>query len=454
MNVLLALPLPLLLAVTAAQDPTDVLARFRLDAKPAVGTRGDVALEMAFHLQRRDRGQEACSLLVDATLTRRAATAKNLMPTTAEVRAFWQQLQEQLRAAGHRPEDFAAVRNTGEAQWLEDLAVQMAQERLVRTELGLGAKEAVGADMLKLWLQEERRKHHVVTDPELLPIGTCARIDEQDLPLADLGSLLLRTSEDAERDRFVRQLIYLRSIEALCRRQDVQLDDADLDAALQRRRDEAARDPRYRGVPFEQLLKAEGMTVAALRELRVFRDQVLLDKLADRMFPDGELLAELQRDRQLVLDLVGPRRHLGVIFARALEEPNALVPLDFPAAAQKLQQVRERLGQETFANVASIESDDPPTKQHGGDAGWHRRRSGELPDAVLAAAFALAQDEVSPPVRCEDGCYLVKVLEIDPVPPDHRLVERLRRYKALELTQQLLRDAAIEMVAPNDAAPR
>jgi parvulin-like peptidyl-prolyl isomerase len=444
-----ALPLLLLpasLAAVVPQDPSDVLARFQLEGRQAVVTRGDVALEMAFHLRRRDRGKEACDLLVDAGLTRRAAVRAGLMPTRDEIAAFWRELQAQLRAAGREPEDFAAVRNTSQEQWYADLGVQMAQERLVRQSLGLGAAEAVSPDMLKLWLQEERRKCRVVTDPDALPRGTCARLDDQDLPLIDLGFLLLRTSEDEERDRFIRQLVYLQSIEALGRRLDVRLTDADLDRALAERRAEAARDPRYRGASLEQLLQAEGMTIAALRELRVFRAQVLLDRIAERKFPDAELLAELQRDRQAVLDLVGPRRHLGLILVRALAAPNELVPRDFAAAEAKLLAVRQRLAREAFTHVATIESEDEQTKPRGGDAGWHRRRSGQLPEPVLAAAFALAEGEVSAPVRVEEGCYLVKVLAVDPVPTDDRLLADLRRYRAIELSQQLLRDAAIELL--------
>lgn len=450
MNVLPTLLLAML-APAAPQDPNQVLARFQLEGKPATVTRTDVAIEMAFHLRRRDRGQQATNLLVDQALTRRAAKQKKLMPTEAEVQAFWEKLQAELRAAGHKPEDFAAVRNTSTSQWLEDLAVQLAQERLVRSELGLRAEETVSPDMLKLWLQEERRRSKIILDPEQLPSGTCARIDDVDVPIADVGLLLLRTSEDDERDRFVRQVIYLQSLEALARKENTQLTAADLDAAIARRRDDAARDPRYRGVSFEQLLEAEGMTVASLRQLRVFRGQALLDRLAERLFPHDALAAELERDRQNVLDLVGPRRHLGVIFVRALDEPNGLVPLDFPAAAKKLEEVRKRLVAEAFDHVARIESEHVSTKMQGGDAGWHRRRSTQLPDQVLATAFGLAAGEVSTPVRTEDGCWLVKVAEIDPVPDDERLLEQLRRLRAQELAQRLLRDAAIEIVAPESA---
>lgn len=444
MNRFLAVPLLLLAPATVCQDPADVLARFRIDGRPTVVTRADTALEMAFHLRRRERGREATDLLVDAELTRRAAQRAGCMPTPQEVEPYWRALQEQLRAAGHSPADFPAIRNTGREQWLADLAVQVAQERLVRNELRLGAEEEVSPDMLKLWLQEERRRVGVVTDQDELPAGAAAKVGETQIPLIDLGLLLLRTSEDHERDKYVQQVIRLQLVEALGRRHDVELTAADLDAAIATRRAEIAREPRYGGMSYEQLLQTEGMTIAALRELRVFRAQVLLDKVAAKLFPAGELLAELQRDRQHVLDLVGPRRHLGTILVRALEEPNGLVPRDFAAAERHLQEVTRRLDEETFANVAAIESEDPRTKGAGGDAGWHRRRSGELPDALLAAAFALAPGEVSAPVRTEEGVWLVKVFAVDPPPTDEQLVARLRQYKSLELSQQLVREAEIE----------
>ncbi|MEO6594641.1 MAG: hypothetical protein ABIP94_07795, partial [Planctomycetota bacterium] len=356
MNLLAPLTIALLAAThsigvappTGPQDPSDVLARFQLEGKPSSVTKTDVALEMAFHLRRRDRGQQACDVLVDTMLTRRAAAKLGLMPTEAEVHAAWEELQRQLRAAGRRPEEFPAVRNAGMAQLFDFLAVQLAQERLVRRELAMGAKESVSADMLKLWLQEERRKNKVVIDPDELPAGTAVRVVDSDVPLIDLGFLLLSTSEDHERDRFVRQVVYLQSIEALGRQRGVQVGNEDLDAAIERRRADAATEPRYRGVSLEQILKAEGLTVEALRQQRVFRAQVLLDKLALTMFPTADLTAELQKSRQAVLDVVGPRRHLGIVFMRALDKPNAIVLLDFASAMKRLETARARLAKETF----------------------------------------------------------------------------------------------------------
>jgi len=430
----------------APQQPADELATYVLRGKPAVVTRTDVALEMAFHLRRRDRGQQAAEHLVASTLTRQIASQKNLLPAEKEVRAFWAELQDQLRAAGRRPEDIAAVRNTGETQWLADLAVQMAQERIVRAELGLSAKEAVTGDMLQLWLQEAKAKADVVVDADQLPPGTALRVGGADVPLIDLGMLLLRTAEDDERDRFVRQVVWLTTLETLARDEGVQVTPADLDASVQRRRDDAARDARFRGVTFENVLQTQGLSVAALRELRTFRAQILLDKLAAKRFPIEALAAELAADRRSVSDRVGARRRVGLIFVRASDEPNGLIPRTFTAAQQHLERVRERLGKETWENVARIESEHASSKMQGGDAGWHRRTSDRLPEPMLAAAWALPAGEMSLPLRTDEGCFLVKVLEVEAEPEDAVLLQRLREWKAQDLSQRLLADAKIEFV--------
>jgi hypothetical protein len=448
-----ALP-SLLLSLIAAlpQAPDDPLATYELAGKAVPVTRTDVALEMAFHLRRRERGQQAVEQLVAVAITRQAAEQRKLMPSEADVRAFWNDLQEQLRAAGRRPEDIPAVRNTGEAQWLADLAVQLAQKRVVREELGLKADEEVSGDMLTLWLQEQRKQALVVTDPELLPAGSAARVGKQDIPLIELGTLLLRTAEDDERDRYVKQVVYLAALEAAAREAGVQVTAADLDAAVQKHKDDAAKDPRYRGVTYENLLKAEGLTTQSIRDLRVFRGQILLDKLARARFGDEALAAELAKDRAGVLERHGARRRIGIIYLRAIDAPNPLVPRDYAAAEKELLAARARLDKEAFDVVARVTSEHNASKQNGGDAGWHRRRSDRIPEAALAAAFAQREGEVSAPIRLDDGVVIVKTLEIEAEPDDATLRQRLRDGKGKELQAKLFADCKLQMAADKRGA--
>lgn len=434
-----------LLCLVIPQEPNKVLATYQLNGEEATVTRTDVAMEMAFHLRRDERGRQGCEMMVDAAITRSEAQRLNVMPSQADAKAFWEELQKQLIEAGRRPQDFAAVRNTSKEQWLKDLSVQIAQERVVRKELGLAEDEKVGGDMLTLWLTEARERAEIETDPDKLPIGTAAKVNKKAIALIDLGFLLLRTSEDFERDRFIRQIVYLQTLESMARAKVLRITDTDLDRAIEDRRVQAKKDPRLGGVPFEQLLKARGMTIESLRQLRVFRSQILLDKLATIEFSDEKLRSELEADREAVLAQVGPRRRIGAIFLRALEIPNEIIKRTFDDAMAHLQIVRARIVKDGFATTASIESELGNSKRKGGDIGWHRKGSTELPTKVVHAAFAMKMTDVSMPIQTKDGCYIITVLDREPMPAEQELIRKLRIVRSQALSEAILETAMVKI---------
>ena len=111
-----------------------------------------------------------------------------------------------------------------------------------------------------------------------------------------------------------------------------------------------------------------------------------------------------------------------------------------------LAKVRTRLEVEPFDVVARLSTEHASSKQKGGDIGWHRRSAEKLPEIVREAAFALAVDQVSQPIRADEGCFLVKVLEQEPMPDETVLLRRLRQLRGEELRQQLVRDAALQQL--------
>ncbi|MEQ1631229.1 MAG: peptidylprolyl isomerase, partial [Planctomycetota bacterium] len=385
----------------------------------------------------------ACAQLVKTALVRRAATSAGLWPDPAQLKARWDELRAQMKAAGRDPDKEPLLRNCPESVLLDYLAVDLAHEQLVRRELALGTKEQVSPAMLELWVKEARESASVVDDPDQLPIGTAANVADRGLPLLDLGMLLLRSSDQAELDKFVRQVVVLDGIEDAARRDGIEALPEDLRMELDMRRTMADRDPRFGGLSFEQLLRAQGLTPDWLLQSRVFRAQCLQKKLIAKRNPRTQLMARLASDRAGELEKFGARRRLAIVFARALDEPNAIVPRDFDQAMAHLATVRERLDSESFENVARIESDDPGTKMRGGDCGWLQRRSRDLPELVLAAAFALADGSVSEPIRADDGCYLVKVLGIEPALDDDAVIARMREQLVEDFTRDLLKNAKI-----------
>lgn len=436
--------LPLLTALP--QGPGEVLARYVVDGKPAVVSRDDVALEMAFHQRRRDQGKQGAEHLVNSALVRLEAEQQKVMPSAEEVEAWWKAMQDQLRAAGRKPENLPVVRNTPHAELMNDFANQLAHERLVRAELELRQTEAVSSDLLRLWLKEARERHTVVDDPDQLPVGAVASIDGREIPMVELGRLLLRTSDSDEREKFIRQVVLLSSLEQMARSKGIEVSQADLEQELRRKRREAEGDPRFGGLGFDQLLKSQGSSPQLLVQSRVFRGQVLQRKLVEKLNPDETLAAELAADRTALLEQAGPRRHLATIFVRALEQPNALINKDFAAATAQLEKARKRIVDgEEFDTVARIETEDTGGKVRGGDRGLCFRRQPGLPEEVLGAAFAMQEGELSQPIRAAEGVHLVKVLAIEPVPTDKVVMARLREQRIDDLTRAIFEQAKLEI---------
>lgn len=430
-------------AAVAQDDSSAPLATYRSAAGDRVVTRADVALEMAFHLRRKDDGRAACLQLVKAELVRRAAKKAGVWPTADAVQQRWNELKAQMKAAGRDIDKEPSFRNTGEKVLLDYLAIDLAHEQIVRRELSLGADEQVSPAMLELWVKEAREREKVVDDPDQLPLGTAAKIGEDGLPLLALGMLLLRSSDQEELDKFVRQVVALDGIEQAARENGIEATPEDLQRELELRRSMAGKDPRYGGLSFEQLLRAQGLTPEWLAQSRVFRAQTLQKKLIAKLHPRQQLVARLASDRATELERFGPRRNLAILFVRALDEPNALVPNDFAKATERLQAVKKRLETEPFATVARIESEDAGTKMRGGDCGWVARKGRDLPEPVLAAAWALPLQGVSDVVRAEDGCYLVKVSGIEPDLDDEAIVQRMRESLVEEFTKDMMKRADI-----------
>lgn len=83
---------------------------------------------------------------------------------------------------------------------------------------------------------------------------------------------------------------------------------------------------------------------------------------------------------------------------------------------------------EDFAELAREYSDDPGSKESGGDLGWFGR--GRMVPEFEEAAFSLEPGEISDPVKTMFGYHIIQVLEKDPSRPVDPLELERRRDEA------------------------
>lgn len=135
---------------------------------------------------------------------------------------------------------------------------------------------------------------------------------------------------------------------------------------------------------------------------------------------------------------------------------------DADAAQRKAQELRTQLdGGADFAQLARSASDDPGSKEQGGDLGWVRK--GAMVPAFEEALFQMQAGTVSGPVQTDFGWHLIRLDEIKAVQTRgfedaevqaellelYRAREREKRFQDLsaKLEQLAFENASIEPVA-------
>lgn len=431
------------LATFAALAPLlpaqEVVARFTLDGEPAAVTADELARELGRRYGRTDQGRQAREFLIQLELVRSAAQAKGLMPTANDTLAWIARLEARLEASGASLAALMAQKGMTRAEFEPFAAIQLAQERLVRDELDLAVDEPVPPGTMELWLSDAREARGVETRPTHLASGVVARIGNRDITELELGHALARTTDAESRRSYTLQIVLRRCLEAEAKREGIDVDRAEMEREVEARRREANSNPQYRGVPFEQLLAAQGTTPEELVESPVLRAQVLERKLLDRAVPPAELERQLDTERDVVLRRHGPRRRLEVILVRDIDGEDS--------TRARADEIRGRIEREIpFHEAARTYSDDAQGRIAGGDVGWHYAEGSFLPAAVVEAGFAGEVGTLSSPVRTDEGYYLVRVAAAEPAPSRETLLFRMRQAASEEQRAKILERAQVQIL--------
>jgi parvulin-like peptidyl-prolyl isomerase len=447
----------LLPALGHAQAP-QTLATYTWNGQARSVTTDDVALEMAPRHRRTSRGEETIAHLIDLHIVRTAADKKGLLPTDAEVRQQVAAYREAIKTQGRDPDQFLASKGVTESELADYTLLTLALDRLVKDQLGLSDVKDVTNEYRELWLRDHKKAAAVVTDAAQLPAGIVARTSERQFTMLDLGRVLCARSTASERQRFARQVILRRILDDEATAQGITVSATDCESAVARIRERAESD-KGGGVTFGSMLEALGTTPAELSTSPVLRAQVIARQVLARQWPEEAVHRELARDGAGMRARYGARRRIEVLWLRASDTPNELIPRSFAAALEEAGKLRDQLARKTegktdgktdgapttFAMLARVHSDDPRTKLKGGDAGWHHQVSEALPREVLDWAFAAPQGEASAPLRVADGVCLARVREIEPEPSLAVLRARLLEDREEGFLRELLDKAAVKM---------
>jgi parvulin-like peptidyl-prolyl isomerase len=141
-----------------------------------------------------------------------------------------------------------------------------------------------------------------------------------------------------------------------------------------------------------------------------YRQQVLEEEIRAELVPEDEFTAsdepERVQARQILLSVDPPADASEEEIEEAYEERRE-------EAEQLVEQLREGAD---FAELAEEESDDPGSREQGGDVGFFTSEGtsdsgAQFAPAFVDAAFALEEGEISEPVRTQFGWHIIEVTE-------------------------------------------
>ncbi len=157
-------------------------------------------------------------------------------------------------------------------------------------------------------------------------------------------------------------------------------------------------------ISFEDYLQGLGITQEALRTDIAWR--MSWKRYVDRQITDQLLERHFQRNVRQFDGTQLRVRH--VLFGG----PGSADKDQRPIILQRAEQVRRDIvqGKLTFPQAVA-EYSTGPSKKDGGDLGFISRH-GQMVEPFAAAAFALQQDEISPPVVTPFGVHLIQCVEV------------------------------------------
>lgn len=329
----------------------------------------------------------------------------------------------QRRVATHM--DITAI----SASEFDALIKSLPQQRREFYSTPEGKKEFADQIQMALALAQEAKRIGLLGDPEVM-----SQIEMQKLSI--LAS--------AYRDRHADAEITDEDIETFHRLNPTALQEV-LKLYPQLGQSEDARDQVRRQLAelriFADRAKKEGLDrdPGVALQLRIFPSFAIQQHVMRRLFENTTVSPEeIQRYYDQHRNEFGQVKARHILFSLR-PKPDQQTPPDKEKVRQKALQVLQRLrAGEDFATLAREYSEDPGTKENGGDLGFFSR--GRMVKEFEEAAFSLAPGQISDLVETTYGFHIIKVEEKRTAPLDNQTRLEIEQKVRAEKINKTLED--------------
>ncbi|MCF6157266.1 MAG: hypothetical protein E3K32_01550 [wastewater metagenome] len=183
----------------------------------------------------------------------------------------------------------------------------------------------------------------------------------------------------------------------------IEAEQADVEAELNKVREEAQSNPELQGQTLEQILERHGGSIEDLK--RDITISLSLEKYLGKDIDDKKIKSYFEKKRSEYDGTEVKASHV-LVDTRKMNTEEELAQ-----AKEKIKKAKEEIeAGKDFGEVAKKYSD-CPSKEKGGDLGFFVRK-GQMVEPFAAAAFSMKKGQISDPVETDFGYHIIKVTDI------------------------------------------
>ncbi len=378
-------------------------------------------------------GKQALQHLVEASLLRVLAREAGVTIADQAVEARCRELEAEIIKSGQAENLQAYLVKSGvdEAEFREHLRLALVHEKLARRGLGIPDSRSINGEQLQNWLNATLTERGLTQVPAPWKDGIMVRCAGFVVTVDELLTQLRKDLPDEELRTLCYQTLLAKRVDERMPDLTPEARDDALSEEIERRRQAAALNPAYKGVPFEKILAAQGVDAKQLHLDPAVRVAAGAHLWVDRKYKDEDLRALYAEERDHFEQLFGEAVETWVIYLRAAEFKNDLNPRDFDDAWREAERLRENIKSlPQFQYEVRRSSEDRATRDNEGFWGWITRGLPQVDEAarqeIFDALHSGRYDPTSPPedvksrllgpVRATNGVLLLWVGGRRPAP--------------------------------------
>lgn len=391
-------------------------------------------------------GMSVVEALIDEYLIVRAMSKKGISVTDDDVQEQIDALKAALKTRGQNLEEELKKNGVPMDLFRKKIRRVAALDKLARPAARVPDGKPVTNLHRAAWLQDQRKNAKIVVPPNRLPKGVVATVDGHRITSKEFAADILVKLKDEEIAKVIEDILQEKLIVRVLATRKLKITEADLLQEWDYRKRKFNADPRYKGVPYDEIVKQQtGLDPATLRSSLGFRVNTALGIIARNWFTPVQLKEAYSKHTRRY----GPQLSCAHILIEATDiearQKSGMIP-SFPVAKTRAEHVLAELEKGLkFDELARVWSKDKATKQKGGRLPTFTPERTVFEESIVKCAEELQVGEVSQPVRTRSGWHLIKLLRKDAAPPleDKEVQNDLRRFLAAQVFTKAYSEAKI-----------